>query len=164
LNCEICGREIIGKKYEKIVEGVKMILCEKCASHGESYFQPIASSKLTKPVRLKTIVKPKPSVNKEYLELEVIPDYYKIVKSAREKTGLTQEEFAKMLKEKLSVIQKIETGKIIPDINLAKRIEHLLKIKLLTPAQKEERNYKAAVKKPSLTLGDLAKIKHKSKE
>lgn len=165
MNCEICGKEILGKRYEKIVEGVKMILCEKCAFHGESYFQPIASRKLTKPVKLKPIVKPKPlPINREYLELEVVQDYYIKVKSAREKAGLTQEELAKMLKEKLSVIQKIETGKIVPDINLAKKIEHLLKIKLLTPAKKEEQACKAAVEKPILTLGDLAKIKYKSEE
>ncbi|MBS7655843.1 TIGR00270 family protein [Candidatus Bathyarchaeota archaeon] len=165
MNCEICGKEILSKRYEKIVEGVKMILCEKCASHGESHFQPIASSNLAKPVKLKPIVKPKPlaAINKEYLELEVVQDYYKKVKSAREKAGLTQEDFAKMLKEKLSVIQKIETGKIIPDINLAKRMEHLLKIKLLAPVKKEQ-VYKAAAEKPVLTLGDLAKIKYKSEE
>jgi putative transcription factor len=67
------------------------------------------------------------------------------------------------LNEKLSVIQKIEVGKIIPDINLARKIENLLKIKLLIPAQEEKGSCKT-VEKPTLTLGDLAKIKYKSKE
>jgi putative transcription factor len=167
LNCEICGREIVGKPYNRVVEGVKMVLCEKCASHGESYFQPITLSKQGKPTKLKAVNKAKasktPVINEEYLKLEVTSDYFTKIKSAREKIGLTQEEFAKKLNEKLSVIQKIEVGKIIPDINLARKIENLLKIKLLIPAQEEKGSCKT-VEKPTLTLGDLAKIKYKSKE
>ncbi|MEM3865877.1 MAG: multiprotein bridging factor aMBF1 [Candidatus Bathyarchaeia archaeon] len=163
MNCEICGKEILGKPYNKVVEGVKMVLCEKCASYGEAYFQPVTLTKLSTPV--KVVTKPKTSksiINKEYLELEVVPDYFMKIKSTREKIGLTQEEFAKKLNEKLSVIQKIEVGKIIPDINLAKKIESLLKIKLLTPTQ-EEKIISKTVEKPTLTLGNLAKIKYKSK-
>jgi putative transcription factor len=164
LNCEICGKEIIGKPYNRVVEGVKMVLCEKCAFHGESYFQPIVPSKLSKPTGLKAVSKPKtPAVNKEYLELEVVSDYFMRIKSTREKIGLTQEEFAKKLNEKLSVIQKIEVGKIVPDINLARKIENLLKIKLLISTQEEKSGCKT-IEKPTLTLGDLAKIKYKSKE
>ncbi len=162
MNCEICGKEIVGKPYNRVVEGVKMVLCEKCAFHGESYFQPITPSKPSKPIEVKASTKPKaPTVNKEYLELEVVSDYSMKIKSAREKIGLTQEELAKKLNEKLSVIQKIEGGKIIPDISLAKKIENLLKIKLLTPAR-EEKTVLKTVEKPTLTLGDLVKIKYKS--
>ena len=58
------------------------------------------------------------------------------------------------VKEKLSVIQKIETGKVAPNTRLCRLLEHELKVKLLVP-QKEAELPKNAV--PSeVTLGDIS--------
>jgi len=55
------------------------------------------------------------------------------VKDAREKLGLSQTDLAFKAKEKLTVIQKIELGKILPTMRLTKELEHILRVKLLAP-------------------------------
>jgi len=96
---------------------------------------------------------------------EIIEDYTMKIRQAREKLGLTHEDLAKRINEKTSVIGKLETGKISPSNILATKLEHALKIKLLTPITEE----KAAPQTPKvanreLTLGDLIQFDNKSSE
>jgi putative transcription factor len=66
-------------------------------------------------------------------ELEVDPDYTLIVRQAREKLGLTQEALGRMINVKPSVISHVETGKMKPDMMLARTLMHFLKVNLLVP-------------------------------
>lgn len=66
-------------------------------------------------------------------ELEVDPDYSLIVRQAREKLGLTQESLGRMINVKPSVIHHVETGKLKPDLALARTLSHQLKVRLLVP-------------------------------
>ncbi len=61
---------------------------------------------------------------------EIVDNYGDIVRKAREKMGLTREQLAKILKEKESVIARIENYEMVPDDKLAKKLERVLKIKL----------------------------------
>jgi len=72
----------------------------------------------------------KPASAKEE-DLEIDPDYYVRIRQAREKLGLSQDQLGMMLNEKLSVIRMVETGKLKPDIVLARKLMHHLKINLL---------------------------------
>jgi putative transcription factor len=93
-------------------------------------------------------------------EFEVAENFPVLVRKRRMKLGWSQEDLAKRVKEKLSVIQKIETGKIAPDTRLCRELQHELKIKLLVP-RKETPSPKITA--PSeITLGDIIKIKDKS--
>jgi putative transcription factor len=78
------------------------------------------------------------------------------------KLGLSQDQLAKRVKEKLSVIQKIETGKMAPDTKLCRELEHELKIKLLVP-RKEVSEVPKTTPPAEVTLGDIMRIKGKSK-
>jgi putative transcription factor len=94
-------------------------------------------------------------------ELDLAEDFHDLVRHGRMKLGLSQEELAKRVKEKLSQIQKIETGKVTPDTRLCRELEHELKVKLLVPRKE------AAVPKstfPEVTLGDIIRIKDRTKE
>jgi putative transcription factor len=94
-------------------------------------------------------------------ESEVAEDYSNLVRGHRMKMGLSQEELAKRVNERLSVIQKIETGKIAPDSGLCRKLEHELRIKLLVP-----RKATPAPKMPApaeVTLGDIVRVKGKQK-
>ncbi|MCS7126315.1 MAG: multiprotein-bridging factor 1 family protein [Aigarchaeota archaeon] len=71
-------------------------------------------------------------------EYEYVEDFGRLIREAREKMGLTQEDLAKQLNEKVTVIRKIEAGEFNPSIELVKKIERLLKIKILVPAVEEE--------------------------
>jgi len=82
--------------------------------------------------------KPKPSdrLLKEPL-LELRFDYNKMIKQAREKLGLSQEQLGHKINEKPSVIKLLESGKLKPDDLLARKIEHALKLRLLIPPESE---------------------------
>lgn len=163
MNCEVCGQKIIGYPIKVVIEGVTLSVCNKCSKLGEivkeskQINKKSSFTKLVKPRLIKTQKLPK-----EILEYEIIEDYAQKIKNAREKVKITQEELAKKINEKLSVIQKIEAGKIVPDLKLARILEHFLKIKLVIP--KNEPIVSVNSKIPELTFGDIVKIKNKSKK
>ena len=76
---------------------------------------------------------------------------------------MTQQDLAFKAKEKLTVIQKIEIGKMLPTMRLSKELEHILRVKLLVP--REEVEIPAPVKRglpsPGATLEDVALVRHK---
>jgi putative transcription factor len=87
--------------------------------------------------RRTTLARTPPPLSPES-ELEVRRDYAKVLREAREKMGLTQEELGKKINEKASVISHLEGGKLKPDIALARKLEHFFKIKLLVTPEEEE--------------------------
>jgi len=70
-------------------------------------------------------------------EFEYIEEFGRIIREAREKMGLTQEEFSKQLNEKVTIVRKIEAGEFNPPIELARKIEKILKIKLIVPVEED---------------------------
>jgi len=97
---------------------------------------------------------------------ELVQDFHNVIREAREKLGLSHEDLGKRINEKVSLLKKIETGKMTPDNNLATRLEHTLKIKLIV-LTKEEKVPEAKIPKApnrELTLGDLIKMEDKDKE
>ena len=130
--CEVCGRPIYGKPYLVIIEGVVMRVCDECARLGTPYNpQPQGNAARMQPQRPAPRPKERPR-EEELEELVVAPDYNKLVKDARERMGLTQEELAAKVGVKTSVISKVESGRFRPDIPTARRLEGVLKIKILT--------------------------------
>ena len=64
-------------------------------------------------------------------EYELDPDYHLLIRQAREKLGLSQEQLGKLINEKPSVIRMVESKKLKPDITLTRKLMHELKINLL---------------------------------
>lgn len=118
--CELCGKES-SKTYRVSFEGDIILVCSECAKkHGLK--------------KIGDLSKEGRKVHKHEMslidEMMLIEDYHKIIKEARERRGLSQEELAKILGERVSTIKKIETGKLIPTNKLLKELERVLKIKL----------------------------------
>jgi len=160
LNCEVCGQRILGKSMRVIIEGAKLVVCSDCSKLGKETWEPPRPRSV-----IARMVKPKPKpqdLPREVAEYELPEDFAKRVRASREKLSLTQEELAKHVKERLSIIQKIESGKIIPDMKLSRVLEHVLRVKLLVP-RKEPTGFEGqAITPPELTLGDLVQFKQKS--
>jgi uncharacterized protein (TIGR00270 family) len=78
-------------------------------------------------------LRPRPIIHNEFTEpeLEIDPDYYIIVKRARERMGLTQEALGRAINVKPSVISHVESAKMKPDFILARKLMHHLKINIL---------------------------------
>ncbi|MCX8187261.1 MAG: helix-turn-helix domain-containing protein [Nitrososphaeria archaeon] len=97
-------------------------------------------------------------------DLELVEDFGEVVRAARIKMGLTQEDLARQLNEKLATIKKIESGEFKPPIVLARRLERFLKVRLLEPVEAPE-NVAGKVstrKEPGISLGDLIKKESKT--
>jgi putative transcription factor len=92
-------------------------------------------------------------------EFDIAENYSDLVRRSRAKVGLSQDELAKRVKEKLSLIQKIETGKMAPNTRLCRELEHELRIKLLVP--RKEAVAPKTTAPAEVTLGDIIRIKGK---
>ena len=84
--------------------------------------------------------------------------YGEKMRKARETLGLTRIQFAEKMKEKESVIKRLEEEKMEPDEKLLKRIEKLLGISL-TEEYKETKTITRKKNKGKLTVGDIISLK-----
>jgi len=171
LRCEVCGRKIHGKPYKVIIEGAKLTVCNDCSKHGKITGEEEAKSKpaLPKPKTALPLLKiqgKKPPEPKVVTTQELVENLGAKVRQGREKLALSHEELGKKLNEKVSLLKKIETGKMTPNIVLATKLEHALKIKLLVPASVEKAE-QTKIPKPAsreLTLGDLIQLNKKDEK
>lgn len=164
--CPICGSIIWGKGQRVLLEGVKIIVCHNCAQHGIKIHKPPINTHIKKPSSRKKVSPIKRQIPKKdkINELEISPDYAIKIRNARNSLGLNQDQFAKKLNEKPSLLRRIEAGKVEPTIKLAKKIEDVYKIKLLKEVDKIEANIqdnKYMKRSTGTSLGDIAFIKKK---
>ena len=170
MQCEMCG--ISTALYRAVIEDTEMVVCKDCGNYGKILGQAKSSEQKAMPSIkrlqvLKTAV-PNVVVDKSPVEL-IVDDCSLIVRRERERMGLTQKEFASMLNEKESIIHKIETGTIEPDIKLARKLEKTLKIKLVEDyAENDDASgYKsfdrAGASEPGrITIGDLITVRKRT--
>jgi len=167
VNCEVCGRHIVGKPYRAVIEGAKMVVCGSCVKLGSAYWEerPQRPVKRTaKPLpRISVSGKKQPPALAEALEL--VDDFGLRVRRAREEMELSHEDLGRKIGEKVSVLRKIESGKMSPDLMLAEKLEHALKIKLLVPPS-EPKAPSVALSRPLEvpTLGDVVHLKERKTE
>jgi putative transcription factor len=145
--CEMCGKEGETRTYS--IEGVELLVCDKCSNYGT----PVKRTR-------KVVIQQKAAMPQTPLEetIEVIrEDFPKLIRDKREKLGLKQEEFAKFLSERGSLIHKMESGSFVPPIDVARKIEKILKISLIEEKKLEASHIQA--KKETFTIGDMIKLK-----
>ena len=147
--CEICGKKT-KKLYKISVEGAELLVCEDCKKYG-NFIGEVRE--------VKKVVKPK-NVEVER-EKEVVPDYDKIIRNIREKLNLTQIDFAKRIGIKESLLKRIEDGKKVPSLDLAKKLEKMFDVHLVEEVSYSNKNIKNEEKE--LTLGDVVVLKRKKK-
>ena len=145
--CEICGLD--GKMFKAIVEDAELKVCQGCSKFGKVVGQ------INEPQQKmqKMIAEPE----KTYILVDNFPE---TIRKKRESLNLTQEEFAKKISEKESLVHKIESGSLEPSLQLAKKIERFLSIRLIEEYE-EKPEKKKSIKLEGFTLGDFIKIKSK---
>jgi putative transcription factor len=171
LRCEVCGAKIHGKPCKVIIEGAKLTVCSQCSKHGTIVWEEEPKPKKVA-IKTKPILHPTQAKNKKAPEkavetgFELVENFHVQIRQAREKLGLSHEELGKKINEKVSLLKKIETGKMTPDNRLATKLEHVLKVKLLVPAS-EEKNVPTKIPQPmsrELTLGDIIQLDKKEEK
>lgn len=140
--CEMCGTETNNIKRINI-EGSLLSVCPNCAKFGvEPEIEPKSESarsrgrttdSSTVEMRLEQRKKRMQTRNifANDSEVELIEDYHRVIQSARMELGLNQEELARKLNERKSIIAKLETKSLRPDNKLIRKLEKTLKIILM---------------------------------
>ena len=161
--CEICGAVIRGKAYRVTIEGVTLTVCEKCYARIMARKAELEEKRrATRNVRLAGPATRRRSPRRPslYDQYEIVEDYAERIRRARQKLGWSQAVLAQRVGEKENTIKRIESGRLTPPIDLARKLEKTLRIKLLEPVVDEpvstSRNEDF-----TLTLGDIARIREK---
>ncbi|MFH1511337.1 MAG: multiprotein bridging factor aMBF1 [Candidatus Woesearchaeota archaeon] len=147
MQCDICG--IKPATAKSIIEGTEMQTCSECGQFGK------VVKSLEKPQA--KVMKPKIRQQVEEPMQVVVDDFSQTIKKSREKLGLSQEDFAKKINEKVSLVHNLESGRYKPSIELAKKIEHFLKVRLIEDY--EEREHAQKGRSEDLTIGDVIEFK-----
>ncbi len=158
MQCDMCGKET--ELFLAEIEGTQLKVCERCAKHGKV---------------IKRVLVPRPTEKKETMILSqlqkepeeeviqvIVHDFAKKIKDAREKLGLKQEDLAKKINERLSLIHQFERSHLEPEEKVAKKLEHFLNIKLVEE-HKEKHSPLSHSKSDSLTIGDTITIKKRKR-
>ena len=117
MRCEICGKKIVEEPIKTKVDGSIMLTCKECSKFGK------VQREAPKPKRPgaprggtpRRIQRPKEPAE------EVVENVKDIVRQAREKKGWSREELGEKIYEKASVVSRIESGKMVPNLKLARK-------------------------------------------
>lgn len=139
--CEVCGSPLRASPNRVEIDGAIMVVCNNCARLGKQIGPgaPVVSVISNRVQRVNRPMRPSAaqsafrtmSQRPTEEEFEVDPEYNLLIRQAREKLGLSQDQLGNLLNEKPSVIRMVESKKLKPDITLTRKLMHELKINLL---------------------------------
>ncbi|MEK6905852.1 MAG: multiprotein bridging factor aMBF1 [Nanoarchaeota archaeon] len=145
-SCDMCGKQ--GNLLTADVEGVEMTVCQNCARFG------------TIKRKVDTVFVPQKKMHQEQ-PLRVTANYASLLRQAREKQGLSQEDFAHSLQEKESIVAKWEQGRMQPSVEVARRLEKILGVSLVVEEVEQLFEKDKSARGDSFTLGDFMKVRKK---
>lgn len=90
---------------------------------------------------------------------ELAQDFHERIRGARERAGLSQEDLAKTLNEKASLIRKLEHGDTLPTDEVQRKLERELDIDLTAGASTDETEWESDSSTGEYTLGDVVERK-----
>ncbi len=163
MECEICGKPVPeNNPIRAKIEGSVMVVCKECSKLGKIQKAP-PKPKFVKQTGNKKSTNTRNrsySRNDEPTE-ELIEDFDLKIRRARESKDWSREDLGKKINERVSVITRIETGKMTPDLKLTKKFEKTLNIKLLEKTENIDLNQFVSSSTGERTLGNIMKIKRK---
>ncbi len=151
--CEICGRKS-EELYLVDIDGTQLSVCRKCASGKEI---------------LQTFVKPQEERKMVYTRApdlsagEIVDNYGRVIRQARESMGLPAKVLAERINEKESTLVRVEAEHALPDDRLVKKLEKALGIRLISREGTAHQHFQQS-NHGDVTLGDAAIIKRPKEE
>lgn len=155
MRCEICGKKLVEEPLKTKIDGSIMVTCKECSKFGKIQREPPKPKRPGAPRGSATWRVQRP---KEPAE-EVVENVNDIVREAREKKGWSREELGEKIYEKASVVTRIESGKMVPDLKLARKIEKLMNVVLIEKNDDVSADEMSHSKIRGATIGDIARIK-----
>lgn len=162
MQCEMCGSVVDSELLRAEIEGSVINVCAKCSRYGKVIAKVKQAPVLKKSEQKKAQEKAPaatPVDQSGEIVFMIVPDYANKIKAGRERLGLKQEELAKRLNERDSLLSKIETGTVEPSMKLARKLEHFFNIKLIEEHKEEAQSKSSKDAKGEVTLGDFARIR-----
>jgi putative transcription factor len=175
VQCEMCGAETSDPNRVKI-EGAELDVCDNCTEFGTEVRTEESSSTSTKYSTSSSGSGSSGSTSSGgstgsssggrsrrddvYDDLEELaPDYGDRIRQAREGAGMSQEDLAKQLNEKASLIRKLEHGDTLPSDDVQGKIERALEVDLTVSGGDEEAEWSGGSSTGEYTLGDMVERK-----
>jgi len=172
VQCEMCGTETDSPTTVKI-EGAELDVCDSCTDFGTEVQTQQSSSTSTK---YSTSTGSGESGGQSsgtssggssdqrrrdmFDEMdEVAQDYDERIRQARESRELSQEDLAKQLNEKASLIRKLEHGDVLPSDDIQGKLERSLEIDLTESGGETDTEWEGGSASGSYTLGDVVERK-----
>ena len=164
-DCEMCSTEAPNLTTIK-VEGALLRVCPRCTQFGNIVVEkkPVtrgspsairsSPNRSSRPLRRPPIRRRSTSG----LERELIDDYDRVIRNARQAKKLPHERLASLTGISVATLRSIESGKMRPTDRDAKTIERELSLNLFTESE-IELEFSEKKKKRATTFGDIAVIK-----
>ncbi|MCC6020634.1 MAG: multiprotein bridging factor aMBF1 [Thermoproteaceae archaeon] len=150
MHCEICGSEIRGEPAAVEVDKAVLYVCSRCAA--------IYGKRALRQQYRQAPPAATPRPRREPVSVEIVENFGEVVRAARESLGLSREALAAMLGVKESVLRRVEAGQLQPDVSLARKLERVLRVRLLVREHEGGQPESGAVRR-ELTLGEVAEIR-----
>lgn len=159
MQCELCGTATSGPRAVAI-EGTVLRVCASCQRFGVAVAVPEARRGAGDPVIAERLgARARRQEPKDILvglegDEDLAVDLGVRVRKAREARGWKQAELAAKIQERASVVANLESGSLVPDDALLRKLERALGLKLKEKVDKvTTRKYEGPA---SRTLGDVA--------
>lgn len=158
MGCDLCANPAVFGQY--LIEGTELDVCKECSRYGTRapVKRQVDTLLAEKHVQEQRRLNPELPQEKENL----VEGYGRLIRAKREKLGINQLQLGRMVSERESIINKIESEDFTPSLLFAKKLEQALKIKLVeetkNPAFIQSREEQAR-SSGILTLGDVMKMK-----
>ena len=144
MQCKILLCVYLSKVHRVILEGTELNVCDACAKYGHEVKQvpkatvtgtgkvaagKVPAGKMSAGITFRTGSRRRPDMFDQMTD-ELLSDYGFAIRRAREARGMSQEELALEIREKSSLIKKLEREDLRPEDSVRKKLERVLGISL----------------------------------
>ena len=155
INCDLCGR-VEENLSRTLIENVELNVCKECSKFGK-VLAPVKRYSPKEQHKMMQKAQQSHAPKEEKIEI-IVENYAELIKKKRESKGMSQKDFALKINEKESTMHHIETGASEPSMELAKKLERALGLKLIEHHEEQHGISKRKMEE-GFTLGDFIKAK-----
>ena len=146
-SCEICGTQILEDGEKVYVEGNLITVCKTCSKRGKPLKnqQEIQRKPAMRPAlrpALRPAMRPKKIEKLDRITFDdsaiLINNFSEVIRNSRMANGLTHEQLGLLIKERVSLLRKIESGTLKPDEGLSRKLERFFRINLYTEVESND--------------------------
>ncbi|MGD0729195.1 MAG: multiprotein-bridging factor 1 family protein [Candidatus Micrarchaeaceae archaeon] len=143
--CELCGAKM-KDVYVVNVDNVELRVCIKCAQ-GKKIISKVMEQKKGNVLQM-------PKKDKNEIP-QIVENYGRIIHDARESMKLPMKVLAEMINEKETLLSRVEQQRTMPSVELTKKLEKALSIKLTEESQVQKENMHSYGNNEEATLGEF---------